>query len=71
MAEWIGMAEARKILGLSGNTVKKLVRKGILTAYEVTGVRGLQFHREDVEKLIKKVEPTEANSKRQSQKRKK
>ncbi len=60
MADWIGMSEACEILGLSNNTVKKLVRKGILPAYQITGVRGLQFHPEDVEKLVQRVEPDES-----------
>ena len=59
MGNWITLAEACEVLGLSANTVKKLVRKGILPAYEVTGVRGPRFQREDVEKLIKPIQPTE------------
>ncbi len=61
MANWIGITEACEILGLSNNTVKKLVRKGILPAYQIPGVRGPRFHPEDVEKLIQRVEPTEAS----------
>ena len=57
MDNWIGISEASKILRISPNTVKKLVREGILPAYQVTGVRGLQFQREEVKKLIKRVEP--------------
>ncbi len=57
MANRIGLKEACKILQLSPNTVKRLVREGRLPAYQVAGVRGLQFEREDVEKLITPVEP--------------
>lgn len=57
MTDWIGMAEAKQILGLSHNTVKKLIQQGILPAYEVPGVRGPRFHREDVEQLIRRIEP--------------
>lgn len=59
MSDWIGMAEAKEILGLSHNTVKKLIRQGILPAYEVPGVRGPRLHRADVEKIIRRIEPTE------------
>lgn len=62
MGDWIGVIEASSILGISPNTVKKLVREGVLTAYEITGVRGYQFQREDVERLIKRVEPTPAKT---------
>lgn len=64
MGNWIGVSEASKILGISPNTVKKLVQKGILPAYQVTGVQGLQFKREDVENLIKRVEPKPLQTKR-------
>lgn len=57
MSDWIGVTEAKEILGISVNTVKKLIREGILPAYEVPGVRGPRFHREDVEKLIRRIEP--------------
>lgn len=59
MSDWIGMGEAKEILGLSHVTVTKLIRQGILPAYEVPGVRGPRFHREDVEKLIRRIEPSE------------
>lgn len=62
MSNWIGMAEAKEILGLSHNTVTKLIRQGVLPAYEVPGVRGPRFHREDVEKLIRRIEPTETKA---------
>jgi excisionase family DNA binding protein len=60
MANWIGMAEACEILAISSNSVRKLIRQGILPAYEVPGIRGPRFHREDVEKLVRRIEPTEA-----------
>lgn len=59
MADWIGMAEACEILTLSSNSVRKLIRQGILPAYEVPGIRGPRFRREDVEKLIRRIEPTQ------------
>ena len=43
MNDWIGMAEAKEILGLSHNTVTKLIRQGVLPAYQVPGVRGPAF----------------------------
>lgn len=58
MGDWIGMAEAKEILGLSHNTVTKLIRQGVLPAYQVPGVRGPRFHRADVENLIQRIEPT-------------
>ncbi len=57
MKQWIGITEAAKILGLSRNTVAKLVDEGILPAYQIMGVKGLQFKPEDVQGLIKRVEP--------------
>ena len=62
MEEWIGVIEASKILGIAPNTVKGLVQKGILPAYEITGVRGYQFKRQDVLAMIKRVEPRQAHS---------
>ena len=62
MADWIGMAEAKEILGLSHNTIKKLINQGTLPAYEIPGVRGPRFHREDVEKLIRRIEPRDAKA---------
>lgn len=64
MGEWIGVTDASKILGISPNTVKKLVSDGVLPGYEVTGVQGLQFKREDVEKLIRRVEVKPKTTKR-------
>ncbi len=69
MGNWISLSEACEILGLSTNTVKKLVRKGILPAYEIKGVRGPRFHPEDVERLIKRVEPTEAKPSEKTRKK--
>lgn len=62
MSDWIGVTDAKEILGVSVNTVKKLIRQGILPAYEVPGVRGPRFHRADVENLIRRIEPTEEKS---------
>jgi excisionase family DNA binding protein len=62
MQQWIGITEAARILGISRNTVQKLVEKGVLPAYEVTGVKGWQFKREDIEGLIRRVEPTKTRA---------
>lgn len=69
MSDWIGMAEAKEILGLSHNTVKKLIRQGALPAYEVPGIRGPRFHRADVEKIIRRIEPTEEKPAAKSRKK--
>lgn len=49
---WISLKDACDLLGLAPNTVRKLVRTGVLPAYEVRGVRGFQLKRVDVEALI-------------------
>ncbi len=69
MSDWIGVTEAKEILGLSVNTVKKLIREGILPAYEVPGVRGPRFHRQDVENLIRRIEPTDEKDTKPSKKK--
>ena len=68
MSDWIGVIEASKILGIAPNTVKKLVQKGILPAYEITGVQGYQFKREDVMGMIKRVEPKPPQSRKAKKK---
>lgn len=55
MNEWITLKEACEILGVAPNTVRGLVRKGILPAYEIKGVRGFQLKRDDVMALISPV----------------
>ncbi len=49
---WITLKEACDILGISPNTVRKLIRTGVLPAYEIKGVKGFQLKRADVEALI-------------------
>lgn len=71
MGDWIGIIEVCRILGISPNTVKKLVDEGILPAYEIIGVRGLQFKREEVEKLIRRVEPKSGKAEQRRKPRKK
>ena len=55
MADWLNMEEACAILGISRNTLKKLIREGDVPAYTVAGVVGYKLKREDVEALIKPV----------------
>jgi len=69
MSDWIGVTEAKEILGVSVNTVKKLIQEGILPAYEVPGVRGPRFHRPDVENLIRRIEPKQKKSSPKGQKK--
>lgn len=66
MSERIGIIEASRILGIAPNTVRRLVREGILPAYEVVGVKGVQFKREDVEKLLRPVEPERSTARRKA-----
>ena len=56
MSDWISMKEASELLGVTPNTVRSLIRRGVLPAYEIKGVRGFQIKRADVEGLIKPVE---------------
>lgn len=57
MSDRIGVSQASKMLRISPITVRKLVRKGILPAFQVIGVKGYQFRRQDVEALLRPVEP--------------
>lgn len=56
MNEWITLKEACELLGLAPNTVRGLVRKGILPAFEIKGVRGYHLKRADVAALIRPVQ---------------
>ncbi len=60
MSEWISMKEASELLGVTTNTIRRLIRDGVLPAYEIKGVRGFQIKRADVEALITpvRVRPT-------------
>ena len=49
------MAEAQEILGITRNTLRRLIREGILPAYTIEGVVGYKLKRSDVESLIKPV----------------
>ena len=65
MSEWINMKEACELLGVAPNTIRHLIRTGILPAYEIKGVRGYQIKRVDVQALITPVvvRPTKAKKK--------
>jgi excisionase family DNA binding protein len=54
-SDWISFVEACKILGVSRNTVKKLIRKGTLPAYTIEGITGYKLKRHDVEALLRPV----------------
>ena len=72
MGEWITMKEACELLGVAPNTIRRLVRRGVLPAYEIRGVRGYQLKRADVEGLISPVKvntPAEEPAKRAKSKR--
>jgi excisionase family DNA binding protein len=60
MSEWISMKEPSELLGVTPNTVRRLIRDGVLPAFEIKGVRGYQLKRADVETLITpvKVKPS-------------
>lgn len=57
--DWVGVKEACDILGISRPTLHRLIREGYLPTYQIEGVRGYQFKREDVLGLIKRVDPEE------------
>jgi excisionase family DNA binding protein len=63
-SNWLYPKEAGEILGVTRNTLKGLVRKGILPAYTIDGVVGIRFKRPEVEALIKRVEPEQAKAKK-------
>lgn len=50
------MVEACQILGVSRNTVKKLIREGALPAYTIQGVTGYRLRRHEVQALIHTVD---------------
>lgn len=54
-ADWISVVEACKILGVSRNTLKKLIREGTLPAYTIQGIAGYKVKRHDVEALLQPV----------------
>jgi excisionase family DNA binding protein len=56
-SKWVGQKEARDILGVARNTLKRLMREGILPAYQIEGVVGYRFKRDEVEALIRRVVP--------------
>jgi excisionase family DNA binding protein len=53
--DWISITEACKHLGISRNTLKKLVREGIVPAYRIQGVIGYRLKRNEVEALVRPV----------------
>ena len=57
--EWLKTGQAADILGISKNTLKRLVKEGYIKAYRVRGVRGWQFKLEDVLSLLQEVKPEE------------
>jgi len=67
--EWLKINEACQILDVSRNTLKALVREGILPAYKIEGVVGYKFKRAEVESLIKRVEPEPAQKGKRATKR--
>ena len=64
MGEWISMKEACELLGVAPNTVRRLIREGVLPAYEIKGVRGFQIKRADVEALITPVKVKSSKKKK-------
>jgi len=64
MGEWITMKDACELLGVAPNTIRRLIRAGVLPAYEIKGVRGFQLKRVDVESLVTRVEVKKAEKKR-------
>lgn len=55
--QWLKTGQAADILGISKNTLKRLVREGYIRAYRVKGVRGWQFKLKDVLSLLQEVKP--------------
>lgn len=66
MSEWISLKDACDLLGVAPNTIRKLIRTGVLPAFEIKGVKGYQIKRVDVEALITPVvvKPTRAKGKK-------
>lgn len=60
-AEWLKPSEAAELIGVSVNTLKRLVKEGYVKAYRVEGVRGIQFRKGDVLELLKEVKPEEVD----------
>ncbi len=54
---WLQTGDAAALIGVSNNTLLKLVKEGYIKAYRIKGVRGLRFKRRDVEALVEEVQP--------------
>lgn len=67
-SDWISFVEACKILGVSRNTVKKLIREGALPAYTIQGIAGYRLKRHDVEALLQPVVVNTPKKPKRSQK---
>jgi excisionase family DNA binding protein len=57
--EWLRSGEAARFLGISRNTLKRLVKKGLVKAYRIKGVTGILFKRNELAALIEEVNPEE------------
>lgn len=57
MDEWLSLKDACEILELAPNTVRKLIRTGVLRAYEIKGIRGPRFKKEDLNGVITPIQP--------------
>ncbi len=64
---WLSLEEACQILGISRNTLKKLIREGRIPAYNIEGVVGYKLKKPDVESLIK---PVQISAKKKMSKKK-
>lgn len=65
--EWLSVEDACALLGISRNTLKKLIREGRVPAYTIEGVVGYKLKRSEVDTLIKPV-PVQPTNKKFSRK---
>jgi excisionase family DNA binding protein len=57
MPEWLTVNEAAAYLRVSRDTVYSLSAAGRLAYYQIPGVRGRRFKREDLDKLLQQDRP--------------
>jgi excisionase family DNA binding protein len=57
MPEWLTVNEAAAYLRVSRDTVYTLAAAGRLPYYQIHGVRGRRFKREDLDKLLQQDRP--------------
>lgn len=59
--DWLNVKEAAEYLGVSRQTIYRLIQQGRLGYFEVEGVLGKRIRKMDLDALIKEVSSKEKN----------